>query len=130
MEQLTRRSFIKFSSAALIASASTGLLSNVTRGDVTEEGSEELEGVEWNKVPCRFCGTGCSTLIATRDGEIVSVKGDPESPVNKGLLCVKGYGTLKIQNGPDRLTDPLILATPKSDPGPPRYLPAAPKVVQ
>ena len=121
MQQLTRRTFIKFSSAALVASATTGLLSNVTRGDVTEEGSEELEGVDWNKAPCRFCGTGCSTLIGTKDGEIVSVKGDPESPVNRGLLCVKGYGLLKVQNGPDRLTDPLILATPKSDPGPPKY---------
>jgi len=95
MTQVTRRKFIQFSSAAFAASAATGLLKNVTRGDVSD-GVEDLEGVEWNKVPCRFCGTGCSTLIATKDGEIVSVKGDPESPVNKGLLCVKGYGTLKI----------------------------------
>ena len=120
MEQLTRRNFIKFSSAAVIATASTGLLSNVTRGDVAEEGAEEVEGLEWNKIPCRFCGTGCSTLIGTKDGKIESVKGDPESPVNRGLLCVKGYGLLKIQDGPDRLTDPLILVTPKSDPEP-RY---------
>lgn len=120
MEQVTRRNFIKFSSAAVVATASTGLLSNVTRGDVAEEGVEEVAGLEWNKIPCRFCGTGCSTLIGTKDGKIESVKGDPESPVNRGLLCVKGYGLLKIQNGDDRLTDPLILATPKSDPEP-RY---------
>ena len=118
MEQVTRRNFIKFSSAAVIATASTGLLSNVTRGDVAEEGVEEIEGLEWNKAPCRFCGTGCSAMIGTKDGKIESVKGDPESPVNRGLLCVKGYGLLKIQNGSDRLTDPLILATPKSDPDP------------
>jgi nitrate reductase NapA len=120
MEQITRRNFIKFSSAAVIASASTGLLSNVTRGDVAEEGVEEIEGLEWNKIPCRFCGTGCGTLIGTKDGKIESVKGDPEAPVNRGLLCVKGYGLLKIQDGSDRLTDPLILVTPKSDPEP-RY---------
>ncbi len=121
MREVTRRSFIKYSSAAVVASVGTGLLSNVTRGDVLEESSEEANGVVWDKAPCRFCGVGCSVMIATKDGEIVSVKGDPESPVNRGLLCVKGYGLLKIQNGPDRLTDPLILATSKSDPGPPKY---------
>lgn len=120
MEQVTRRNFIKFSSAAVVATASTGLLSNVTRGDVAEEGAEEIEGLEWNKIPCRFCGTGCGTLIGTKDGKIESVKGDPEAPVNRGLLCVKGYGLLKIQDGSDRLTDPLILVSPKSDPEP-RY---------
>lgn len=49
MEQVTRRNFIKFSSAAVIATASTGLLSNVTRGDVAEEGVEEIEGLEDRK---------------------------------------------------------------------------------
>ncbi len=121
MRQISRRNFIKFSSAAVAVTASTGLLTNVTRGDVAEENVEEIDGLEWNKIPCRFCGTGCSTLIGTKDGKIEAVKGDPESPVNRGLLCVKGYGLLKIQDGKDRLTDPLILATPKSDPGPPKY---------
>lgn len=121
MEQVNRRKFLKYSTAAIAASLGAGLLPDITYGDVMQDGTEALEGVEWNKAPCRFCGTGCSTMIGTKDGEIVSVKGDPEGPVNQGLLCAKGYGLLKIQNGADRLTTPMILVTSKSDPGPPKY---------
>ncbi len=62
----------------------------------------------WDKGVCRFCGVGCGIQIATRDGRIVAVKGDPDSPVNRGLLCVKGYANAKILYGADRLTQPLL----------------------
>ena len=121
MEHISRRKFLKLSSASLFATVAAATVPNVTRGDVTADNAAQLQGVEWNKAPCRFCGTGCSALIGTRDGKIVSVKGDPEGPVNQGLLCVKGYGLLKIQGGKDRLTDPLIRVTPKGQPGEPRF---------
>ena len=38
----------------------------------------------------------------------MAVKGDPDSPVNRGLLCVKGYANAKILYGADRLTRPLL----------------------
>ncbi|HSM13655.1 MAG TPA: nitrate reductase catalytic subunit NapA, partial [Thermoanaerobaculia bacterium] len=37
-----------------------------------------------------------------------AVKGDPESPVNRGLLCVKGYANAAVHAGEDRLTRPLL----------------------
>jgi nitrate reductase NapA len=36
------------------------------------------------------------------------VKGDPDSPVNRGLLCAKGYANAQILYGEDRLTRPLL----------------------
>jgi len=36
------------------------------------------------------------------------MKGDPESPVNRGLNCIKGYFNAKIMYGEDRLTKPLL----------------------
>ncbi|MEZ5289901.1 MAG: hypothetical protein R2745_02355 [Vicinamibacterales bacterium] len=48
---------------------------------------------------CRFCGTGC-IQVGTRDDRIVAVKGDPTSPVNRGLLCVKGYANAQISTAP------------------------------
>ncbi|HUL58523.1 MAG TPA: nitrate reductase catalytic subunit NapA, partial [Anaeromyxobacteraceae bacterium] len=62
----------------------------------------------WDKGVCRFCGTGCGIQIATRDGRVVAVKGDPASPVNRGLLCAKGYANAQIPYGADRLTRPLL----------------------
>ena len=39
---------------------------------------------------------------------VVSVRGDKNSPVNKGQLCVKGRFGYHFVNHPDRLTVPLI----------------------
>ena len=71
-------------------------------------GAEEPAGWRWDRGVCRFCGVGCGIQIATADGRVVAVKGDPASPVNRGLLCVKGYALPQIQYGADRLTRPLL----------------------
>jgi nitrate reductase NapA len=65
-------------------------------------------GWKWDKSVCRFCGVGCGIMIGTKEGRIVAVKGDPESPVNRGLNCIKGYFNAKIMYGADRLTRPLL----------------------
>lgn len=65
-------------------------------------------GWSWDKGVCRFCGVGCGIQIATQGGRVVGVKGDPDSPVNRGLLCVKGYANAQILYGEDRLTRPLL----------------------
>jgi nitrate reductase NapA len=62
----------------------------------------------WDKSVCRFCGTGCGIQIATHGGRVVAVKGDPASPVNRGLLCAKGYACAQIPYGADRLKKPLL----------------------
>lgn len=62
----------------------------------------------WQKTPCRFCGVGCGLLVQAVDGKAVAVKGDPASPVNKGLCCVKGYHTILALYGSDRLTQAYV----------------------
>jgi nitrate reductase NapA len=65
-------------------------------------------GIAWEKSVCRFCGVGCGVVVGTRDGHIAAVKGDPGNPVNRGLLCVKGYANAEILYGADRLHKPLL----------------------
>jgi predicted molibdopterin-dependent oxidoreductase YjgC len=60
------------------------------------------------KTICPYCGTGCGIYLGVRGNEIVSVRGNPDSPVNKGQLCVKGRFGYHFVNHPDRLTTPLI----------------------
>lgn len=68
----------------------------------------EIEGGEQIfKSVCRICHGGCGVLVHVKDGKVVSVKGDPTSPMNKGWMCVKGVMTPEIVNHPDRLTHPL-----------------------
>ena len=46
--------------------------------------------------------------VVTGDGKVVAVRGDELSPVNKGLLCVKGYHLPALLYGRDRLKQPLL----------------------
>lgn len=98
--KLTRREFIKSQAVAATAAAAGVTFPSTV---VAQNG-----GIRWDKAPCRFCGTGCSVMVGTKDNRVVAVKGDLESPVNKGLLCIKGYFLPKIMYGADRLTKPLL----------------------
>ena len=62
----------------------------------------------WTKAPCRFCGTGCGVEVGVKDDRVVAVRGDELSPVNRGLLCVKGYHLPALLYGADRLTQPML----------------------
>ena len=59
------------------------------------------------KTVCPYCGVGCSMYLAVRGGAVAGVRGDHDSPVNKGSLCVKGQFGIDFVNHPDRLTSPL-----------------------
>ena len=60
------------------------------------------------KTTCVYCGVGCGIFLGIRGNTIVSVRGDPENPVNKGRLCVKGRYGHDFVNNPKRLKMPLI----------------------
>ncbi|HEY5566937.1 MAG TPA: molybdopterin-dependent oxidoreductase [Gammaproteobacteria bacterium] len=55
---------------------------------------------------CRSCHGGCGTLMYVKDGELLAVEGDPESPLNHGRLCPIGAATLELVYHPDRLKYP------------------------
>jgi len=60
------------------------------------------------KTVCPYCGVGCGLYLGVRGSKIVASRGDPDNPVNKGRLCVKGRFGYEFVNHPDRLKTPLI----------------------
>ncbi len=60
------------------------------------------------KTTCTYCGIGCGLYLGVRGEKIISARGDPEHPLSKGNLCVKGRYGFNFVNHPDRLTKPLI----------------------
>ncbi|SLN62724.1 periplasmic nitrate reductase subunit alpha [Oceanibacterium hippocampi] len=101
----TRRAFLKAQAAATAAMAAGITLPAEAQNLVTHRDKTALT---WSKAPCRFCGTGCSVMVATKSGRVVATHGDVKAEVNRGLNCVKGYFLSKIMYGGDRLTTPLL----------------------
>jgi anaerobic selenocysteine-containing dehydrogenase len=64
-------------------------------------------GTEVVKSVCGLCAGSCGVLITLEGGKPVMIKGDPESPPNRGGLCKIGLASLEYLNHPDRLKNPL-----------------------
>ncbi len=103
--KLNRRQLLKAQAAAVAAAAAGIPLAAGAQNLVTEKSKTDLK---WSKAACRFCGTGCSVMVATKAGRVVATHGDVKAEVNRGLNCVKGYFLSKIMYGNDRLTQPLL----------------------
>ena len=53
-------------------------------------------GAQVSRSICPYCGVGCGQLIYHRDGKLVSIEGDPQSPISRGRLCPKGAASFEL----------------------------------
>ncbi len=51
---------------------------------------------------CPYCAVGCGQLVHVKDGEILDIEGDPDSPISAGCLCPKGAATFQLVTGAHR----------------------------
>lgn len=63
---------------------------------------------------CPYCAVGCSLNVYVKDGSVIDIEGDPNSPINHGTLCPKGAATFQYTVNPSRLRKVLYRA-PYSD---------------
>lgn len=63
---------------------------------------------KWVKTTCGYCSVGCGMLVGVKNGKAVTVRGNPEHPVNLGKLCPKGLSEHHILDAPGRATQPLL----------------------
>ena len=55
------------------------------------------------KSVCPYCGVGCGQDVYVRDGKILDIEGDPDSPISQGCLCPKGAATFQLVTGSHRV---------------------------
>jgi formate dehydrogenase major subunit len=53
-------------------------------------------GAEVARSVCPYCGVGCGQLIYHKNNKLVSIEGDPESPISRGRLCPKGADSYEL----------------------------------
>jgi len=61
-----------------------------------------IEGAEVVKSVCPFCAVGCGQNLYVKNGELIQVEGDPDSPISRGRLCPKGSATRTMVQSPLR----------------------------
>jgi formate dehydrogenase major subunit len=66
---------------------------------------------------CCFCAVGCGAIVASQNGTVVNLEGDPDHPINQGTLCSKGQALAQINLdvGNKRLRKPLYRAAGASE---------------
>jgi formate dehydrogenase major subunit len=53
---------------------------------------------------CPYCAVGCGQKVYVKDGRVVQIEGDPDSPISRGRLCPKGSASEQLVNSPTRET--------------------------
>src|SRR5688572_27692232 len=62
----------------------------------------------WVKTTCGYCSVGCGMFIGVKDGRAVAVRGNPDHPVSRGLLCPKGLSEHHTIDATNRAKYPLL----------------------
>jgi len=70
----------------------------------TRELQTKTAGAAVARSVCPYCAVGCGQLVHHRDGKLIAIEGDPESPISRGRLCPKGAASHQLLTHSGRLT--------------------------
>ncbi len=103
---MTRRSFVKATAAmGAVAALGIGVSDSLVKADparAAEAGEEKLV-----KTSCRACIASCAVIAHVRDGRVVRLEGNPESPMSMGGVCAKGMAGIQALYHPNRNKYPM-----------------------
>ncbi len=110
---MTRRQFIKISTAAAGTAAASGLGSNWWGLDPDLAPDPDTDGERVVATFCGMCYWKCGVLAHVKNGRVTKIKGNPDHPLSRGRLCPRGIGGTGLLYDPDRLKMPLVRTTDK-----------------
>ena len=70
-------------------------------------------GDEVKTTTCYMCACRCGIRVHLKDGRVRYIDGNPDHPVNKGILCGKGSAGIMQHYSPARLSKPLKRVGPR-----------------
>ena len=119
-ETVGRRTFLKVlgGAAPVVAMAACSPVQPERIIPLVVPPEDVIPGVaSWYASVCGECPAGCGTLVRTREGRAVKVEGNPEHPINRGSLCVRGQASLQGLYNPDRFAGPQRRQTTNASTG-------------
>src|SRR4030042_3730717 len=66
-----------------------------------------MEEVKKIRTACRNCHGVCGVIAHVKDGKVIKVEGDPDSPISHGTMCSKGLSVTQLAYHPDRVLYPM-----------------------
>ena len=63
-----------------------------------------------HQTTCTECPAGCGMLVKGREGRPIKLEGDPDHPISRGGLCIRGQASLGRLYHPERVREPLVRA--------------------
>jgi formate dehydrogenase major subunit len=108
MTQLSRRQFLTRAGMAAGGSSLGSLLAlGIEQGPLevaTRPLDWKIERTEVVPSICPYCAVGCGQLMHVRDGKLINIEGNPDSPISRGNLCPKGAASFQLTVNPNRQT--------------------------
>jgi formate dehydrogenase major subunit len=101
------KSFERLRQAPVVGRAMDWGLGPWSASRKTKQAGTRIAGLKVTESVCPFCAVGCGQVVYTRNGSIVSIEGNPRSPINQGTLCPKGSASRQLVQQPGRLTKVL-----------------------
>src|SRR6266508_4911153 len=108
--EMKRRDFFKVITASGAAAAAAGcgraaeqLLPHVVPNDQIVSGIPSFFATT-----CRECPAGCGVLARNNNGRVTKLEGNPDHPVSRGALCIRGQAALQGLYHPDRVAGPRL----------------------
>ena len=74
----------------------------------TPQAESKKSNIEVKTTTCYMCACRCGIKVTIKDGQVRYIEGNPNHPLNKGILCAKGASGIMKQYSPARLTQPLL----------------------
>lgn len=60
------------------------------------------------KTHCPYCAFQCGMTLSVAGERGAIVRADPDFPVNRGQMCIKGFNSGALLRAPGRLHDPML----------------------
>jgi formate dehydrogenase alpha subunit (EC 1.2.1.2) len=109
--ELTRREFLKLCGAGSAGAAFLGMLDPESMLEASPiDIPLKKRWVTEKTTICCYCAVGCGAIVASENGKVVNIEGDPDHPINRGTLCPKGAAMYQIANNERRLNKVLYRA--------------------
>ena len=108
--RLSRRDFIKLSGGTAGSLVLVNFLDTAPGVWASPQAIPLEKRIGEKTTICPYCAVGCGMIVASAEGKITNIEGDPDNPINRGALCSKGSALFQVANNDRRLKKVLYRA--------------------